>query len=438
MKVTAVWGWTKEKVLRILPRERFARSVAVLAGGTALGQAIVVVASPVLTRLYSPDDFGVLAVYSSILGIISVIASLRYELAIPLPEKDEDAANLLALCLGIVGFMGLFMGIGTLLLGDKIAAWTNAPGLRPYLWLLPIGVVLVGAYNVFTYWAVRKQVFAQIARTKIHQGLSTGFTQIGLGLLRFGPLGLIVGHILGQSAGVITLSALLWRKNWHVIGKIHIPQIKVVANRYQRFPKLSAFPAFINALGLQLPIIALSILYGTQVTGWFSLVNKVLGAPLSLVMLATAQVTVGQAAERKRSLESMEDLFWRVIKQQSVLGLPLLLVAPLCPFVFPIIFGSEWKEAGIYSAVWLPSLIANFIASPTGGFLDVMERQEVFFLRETLRIVFLGAAVSWCYLLKMNKLHTISVLSVTMILFAFVYAALSLWVIRQKRKEVEL
>ena len=193
-------AWIRRTVRVTLPRGRLARSVAVLAGGTALGQAITVLASPILTRLYAPEDFGVLAVYSSILGILSVIASWRYELAIPLPEQDEDAVNLVALSLGIVVLMSMVVGLGAWLLGEHVVQWLNAPGLQPYLWLLPVGTLLVGSYQIFNYWAVRKQAFGAIARTKLYQGLGAALTQVASGFLKSGPLGLIVGQIVGQSA----------------------------------------------------------------------------------------------------------------------------------------------------------------------------------------------------------------------------------------------
>ncbi|MGB9859042.1 MAG: lipopolysaccharide biosynthesis protein, partial [Moorellaceae bacterium] len=122
---------TRLKVL--LPKSSFTRNVAVLTGGTAAGQAMVVLASPILTRLYTPEDFGVLAVYSSVLSIVSVVASLRYELAIPLAEDDETAANLLLLSLTIGVGVSLLTGILTWLLGDQIVTWTNTLALKPYL-----------------------------------------------------------------------------------------------------------------------------------------------------------------------------------------------------------------------------------------------------------------------------------------------------------------
>jgi O-antigen/teichoic acid export membrane protein len=406
----------------------FARHVAVLTGGTALGQAITVLASPILTRLYTPEDFGVLAVYSSLLGILSVVASLRYELAIPLPENDDDAVTLVALCLGIVLLMSICAGTAFWLLRHDLFTCLKAPALQPYLWLLPLGMFLVGAYQVLHCWALRKQAFAAIARTKLTQGISAVLTQIATGFMHTGPLGLLIGQTLGQGAGFLTLLSR-YRQDQKVIATSP-SGLSVVARRFQRFPLLSMWPAMINSLALQLPILAFSGLFGAQVTGWFALTNKVFGVPLSVLSTSTASVLLAEAAREHRSGNRLDELFWKVIRQQCFVGAPVLLLIPACPIVFPFIFGPDWKHAGSYASVWIPAMVAHFIASPTGGFLDVLERQDLFFLRELCRLLLLASAVALSLTLSLPALSMLRILSAAMVFFALLYAGLSLYAIK--------
>jgi len=416
-------------VTPLLPRGQFARRVAVLAGGTALGQAVSVLASPVLTRLYAPADFGVLAVYASILGIVSVVASLRYETAIPLPEAEADAANTLALSLGVVLAMSLLVTAGVWLLGDQIVRWVNAPALRPYVWLLPPGVAMGGVYQVLSQWAVRRQAFQHLARTKLSQGAGAGVTQIGLGVLHSGPLGLLCGQIVGQTAGTTTLLGLVYSRDKETLRAVTSKQMRVMAARYQRFPKLASLAALINATGLQAPLLALSALHGSQVAGWFALTAKVLGAPLGLIGNATAQVMYGQAAESARSGNTVRSLFWGVLRRQACVGLPVLVVAPVAPFLFPFLFGKEWGEAGLYAAVLVPALVAQFIAMPTGVLLDAMERQDLFLYREAMRLLLVGAVALVAVVLKLPPIGMIALFSLAMVVFAFLYAGCSLYAI---------
>jgi len=373
--VTGVWAWVRKAATGLLPRGRFARSVMVLAGGTALGQAITALASPVLTRLYGPDDFGVMAVYVSLLGIFSVIASLRYQLAIPLPEKDGEAANLLALSLGIVLLMSALVGLGVWLFTDQIIGWVNAPALRPYLWLLPVGTGMVGTYQIFNYWAVRKRAFRRIARTKINQGLGSIVTQIGLGLLKVGPIGLLSGQIVGQAAGTTTLAALAWKQDGKALKAIRPSGLFRMAIRYKRFPLFSSWSGVLNTLSVQVPTLMLSFFFGSAITGLYALSHRVMGLPLHLVGQAIAQVFFPTAVEahQKNSIATITDA---IFKRLVLIGVPVfLLIGLAAPELFAIIFGREWREAGIYAQWLTPWIFLVFVSSPLSMLPSVMEKQ---------------------------------------------------------------
>lgn len=361
-----------------LGRGSFARNVAVLAGGTALGQAISVLASPILTRLYTPDDFGVLAVYSSLLTVLSVVASWRYELAIPLPERDEEAVNLVALSLGIVVLMSCGVGIGTWLLGNQIVQWVNAPTLRFYLWLIPIGVLLVGSYQVFNYWAVRRQAFEAIAKTRFNQGAAATLTQIAGGFVRDGPMGLIVGQIVGQCAGLVALARLIrsvGKAGLETIGWINL---KRIANRYRKFPCLSSFSGLMNSAGLQIPTLLLASLYGAQVAGWFALAQRVVGTPMSFVGQAIAQVYMGTGSRLvHRDVRALRSLFLKTAARLVLIGgIPLGILAIVGPALFTRIFGSNWENTGYYVQILCMASLAQFVIVPLSQTVNILERQD--------------------------------------------------------------
>lgn len=190
---------TKSAIRGILPKNTFARGVTILVGGTASAQILLVLAAPVLTRLYTPEDFGLLAVYASLLALIGVVSSLRYELAIPLPEDEVEAANVAVLCLILVGLSTLLTGVLVWLLGSMVAEALGVPTLANYLWLLPVGVLLSGAYSVFNYWAVRTKRFTAIAGTKLRQALA--ILAIQLAAFKLGGIALLFGQVAGQGVG---------------------------------------------------------------------------------------------------------------------------------------------------------------------------------------------------------------------------------------------
>ena len=210
-KAERIRVWLGRAAARILPGHGFARSITVLAGGAALGQGVALLASPILTRLYSPEDYGVLGVYAAILGMITVVASLRYEYALPLPEDDATAANVLAVCLLLLCGTVALASILVLCWGREIVRWVDAPALERYLWLLPLGMLGAGAYQILNYWTVRKRNFSRLAGTRITRGAGRAVIQIGMGLTHVGPLGLVLGQIAGETAGTASLARAAWR-----------------------------------------------------------------------------------------------------------------------------------------------------------------------------------------------------------------------------------
>src|SRR3546814_5913955 len=141
----------------------FARAVGVLVGGAAVAQSLSILAAPVLTRLYEPADYGVLAVYFALLQLLLGVAALRFELAIPLPETDAQAADLVVLALVLVACTSLLVSGAVAAAGGWIASLVRAPELEPYLWLLPIGLFGAGIFEVLSYWAIRQSSFTILA-----------------------------------------------------------------------------------------------------------------------------------------------------------------------------------------------------------------------------------------------------------------------------------
>ncbi len=361
-----------------LRKHRFLSDVLLVAGGTAIGQGIVVLATPVLTRLYSPSDFGLLGIYTSILSILVVIASLRFELAIPLPEKDETAANLLLLAFLALLVVGFLAGVTVWQFGDVITGVINAPNLDKYLWLIPVGLVAAGAYQILNYWAVRKKAFSRIAQTKINQGMAMASAQIGLGVLKLGPLGLLTGHLFGQAGGTTTLALVAWREDAKIIKTATLQGICEAANRYRRFPLLSSGSGLFNSAGLHLPLLLIAGFYGPQVAGWFMLGQKVIGTPMSLIGRAVAQVYLGEGARLAREDPlAFRQLFLSVAGKLLAYGLvPIVLLAVGGPFFFGLVFGDSWLEAGRYVQLLALMFLVQFVVVPLSQTLNILEKQD--------------------------------------------------------------
>jgi O-antigen/teichoic acid export membrane protein len=388
MRVAAVWSLTKGKVTRIFLHGRFGRNVAVLASGAALGQAITVLVSPILTRLYSPEDFGFFGVYASMLGIVTVVASLRYEYAIPLPEDDATAANILALCFMLLFTMATLSWLAIQGLGSQIVTWANVPGLKPYLWLIPLGMLGAGTYQLLNYWAVRKRDFSRIARTRISRGVARAALQVGVGFAHPGPLGLLLGQFAGETAGSASLGLAAWTKDRASFKALSLEGIRKAGARYRRFPLFSSWADLFNALGLQVPQILFAAFYGAEVAGWFALGQRVIAAPLNLVGDSVAQVYFGEAARLLRDdPKSMRLLYLKLTGRLAVLGgLPVAAIGVLAPSFFTIVFGPGWEVAGRYVQIMGLMFAVRFAIVPLCHTLNILERQDLYLLWDGTRL----------------------------------------------------
>lgn len=352
----------------------FARSVVTLASGTAIAQLLLVLAVPVLTRLYTPADYGALAVYSSTLTVLVVVASLRYEAAIPLPEDDQVAGSLLALTFVLLTVMAALVSVLVWLAGDAFIAAVKVPALRPYLWLIPLGFIGAGAYQALSYWAIRRRAFGRVARTKVSQSVGQVVPQIGLGVLGAGVPGLLIGDLIGRAAGGGGLALLALRER--PPAQVTRASLVAVAGRYRRFPLLTTWSGLFNIGSLQLPSILFAAGFGAAAAGFYALSFKMLVLPTMLVGQAVGQVFLSRAAPFAREPEQLRQLTERTALALFACGLPVFgAVALAGPQLFATVMGKEWEQAGRYAQVLAPWFVVWLVSNPLSGLLSVREWQ---------------------------------------------------------------
>jgi lipopolysaccharide exporter len=357
-----------------LPGGVFGRSVVTLASGTAMAQLLLALAMPVLTRLYTPTDYGTLAVYSSTLTVLLVVASLRYEVAIPLPEDEPAAASLLVLTLALLAGMGTILSVAIWLGGDAFATAVRVPALRPYLWLVPVGFLGAGLYQTLSYWAIRRSAFGRIARTKLSQGVGQVGSQVALGLAHAGAPGLLIGDVIGRVAGGGGLALLAWRD--HPGALVTRASLVAAARRYRRFPLLTTWSGLFNIGSLQLPSILFSASFGAAAAGLYALSYKMLVLPTMLVGQAVGQVFLSRAATVAREPERLRQLTERIALVLFACGLPVFAAIGLSgPRLFAIVMGRQWEQAGRYAQVLAPWFVVWLVSNPLSGLLSVREWQ---------------------------------------------------------------
>lgn len=361
--------------IRELRENGFFRSTSVLVGGTAGAQALTVLAVPVLTRLYSPEEFGLLAVYVAILTILQVLACLRLEVAIPLPEDDEEAANLLALALLSALVCASLVAMLILGAGEFFFVILGYPDLQLFGWLLPFGIWLAGSYAALQFWSTRKARFAIIARTRVVQAGSGLSSQLGLAWA--GPVGLLLGHTLMAGAGVVSLAYQVWRKDRLALGAITWRGMSRAFVTNRRFPIYSTWDALATNASTQVPVLVIAMFAIGPEAGFLMLAMRVVAAPLQMIGNAVSQVYLSSGAEERRKGTLYRKTRTIARNMFIFVSLPVLLVTALAAPFFGLLFGSEWSGAGVV-ALWLsPMLAVRAVTSPISMVMNVIGKQRL-------------------------------------------------------------
>lgn len=371
-----------------LKDEGFVRSVTILVGGTAFAQALTLLALPFITRLYSPADFSVLAVYSSISVMVSVIACLRLEIAIPMPEDDGDAANLLAIALCSCTVVAVLTGVVVWIFPEQIIKLTGQPGLRPFLWSLPPAIWLASGYVALTFWTTRKKRFSAVAKTRVSQALGSVGAQFGFGLLPgFGPFGLLIGQIISSGAGVFGLGRAALNQDRVAISRVNKKEMRQVFRDYDRFPKYSTFDAFASSAGIQLPVIIIAAMAVGPDAGYLLLATRAMAAPLGLIGGAVSQVYLSRAPAEARA-GRLGTFTAEVIGGLTKSGVgPLLFVGLVASELFPFVFGQTWSRAGELVSWMTPWFVMQFLANPVSMAMHVTGAQRVALLLQVFGLL---------------------------------------------------
>lgn len=357
--------------------------------GIAAGQVLALLAAPLLSRIYSPSDFGVFATCSAIIVTIGTVASVRFELAIPLPAHDREAYGLVVLGLLSATLLGFLCTVAVALGGGQVASALGQPQLMPWLWVVPPGATAMGYYLVLNQLAIRQRRFIAIGRRSFLQSATIVVSQIIAGLAGLRPGGLVAGFGIGQAMSAVSLLAGSGIRSKEGKAGRDRALLRSLVVRYRRFPLVLGPSGLLNVLGLQLPIILMAAWYGGEVAGWMGLTQRILALPVTLIGTTVAQVYLSELARQAREgLSSAAVLFRRVSLSLLFAGTLLLLALLfLGPTLFKLIFGLEWTDSGQYAQALAFGLAAQLVASPVSQTLIVLERPILQFVSDATRVI---------------------------------------------------
>lgn len=403
-----------------LQRNDFLRHVVALMSGTALAQVVVMALTPVLSRLYTPEQFGILASFASVVAIVAAVATLKYDMAIMLPKQDDSAIILKRTVTWVSFFICLIVTVILIFIAPAVAELINAPDAVAWLVLAGISAFTLTEIAILGYWLNRKSRYREIASNRVLQSGTTALSQVALGFIKpLGAGGLIIGTIVGQ---LISIFALMRKTPELRSGPTPTMRQRTrLLRRYRKMPLLNTPTALIDAVrmnGINLLIAAVSV----SALGQFSMAWRMVEVPAALIGGALSQVffqrlSVVEPGHMVRAVRSS------VVKSAAFGIVPFLLVFLLSPWLFPLVFGAEWADSGRYAQALVPWLFMNLITSPISTVFIVMEKQHI-----SLIFSIVYTAVPFAIILLMGDTIMVSVFimgaAMALMLVAYIVIAL--------------
>jgi O-antigen/teichoic acid export membrane protein len=342
--------------------------------GTAIAQFLSMLASPILTRIYSPQDYGVYSLFLSMTSLVSIVATGRYEMAIMLPKSSSDVNSLLNLIFRIMAVVLVLIIIVLFFFQDQIA---NIFGneLSKYFSIFPTFVFLTGVTQIINYLLIREKKFKELASNKILGAVGSIGGHLIFGVFFSSPLGLILGGITGN-----LLACLFILKEGCLVQyyKFYKAPIKAIAKEYKDFPIYDMPSAGLNMVSLQLPIMALGKYFDMTVTGHYAFMDKILSMPTNLISRSISDVFKQKASEDYNNYGNCSVIFLKTLRFLVFAGfIPLLVLLIGAPFLFGFIFGDEWKTAGKYAQILVFLVYLRFVVSPLSYVLYIVKKQKI-------------------------------------------------------------
>lgn len=356
---------------RFLPKSEFGRNVLTLMTGTVIAQAIPVVLAPFLTRIYTPEDFGVLAVYLAIIGIISIVITARYELAIVLPRSNKAAIGIFSASIYIALITCIILTILLYFFWEALASLLNKPDLSYWLYLLPAIGLITGLQQILIYWRIRQKKFKLISVSKVIHSITTSLSQILIGLASIGFKGLIIGYILGLT--ISTLS-LLNKNNIHL--SFNKARTFLLLKKYIKFPTFNLANALFDAFRNSLITFIISSYFGLYQLGLYMLAWRMLALPVSLISASISEPYYQKIATL--SAKETHDLTWEIIRKLTSTSIFIyLFIFLFAPNIFELFFGKEWEASGEIASIMTPWIFMSFISSPLAHVYSRYNKQNL-------------------------------------------------------------
>lgn len=401
--------------LKNIVSSRFIRNVIIVASGTAGAQIIAMLFSPIITRLYGPEAFGILGTFTAVLTVLTPIAALTYPIAIVLPKSDDNAKGIAALSIRLAALIAILIALVLLIAGDKIAHLLGLEVIQEFFFFIPIIIFFSAYQEILTQWCIRKKQFKLTARVTILQSIITNGAKAGLGLIYPISKSLIIITALGFLLNGALLKLGLKKQKFNFFNKKNNTEIlRQLAQQHSDFPLYRAPQVVLNALSQSLPVLMLASFFGPATAGFYSIGRTVLGIPSTLIGKSVGDVFYPRISEAVNNKEDPSHLISKATLLMSVVGIiPFGIVIIFGPWLFSLVFGNDWTIAGEYArwlALWS---YFGFLNRPSVAAIATLKLQKFFLIYEIISVALRAISLYVGFSIYNNDIMAIILFSIS-------------------------
>ena len=409
-----------KKLIQKFLKIEFVRNFLTLFTGSTIAQVILFAITPILTRLYSEELFGLYFVFTSIVMILKIISTLRFELAIVLPKEDKDAVNLIFLTQIINLFISLLFAFIIFIFYDFFNSLLGEKNLGIYLYLIPLSTFFTGFYQTFNYWNNRIKKYKNISYSNIVKASSISGWNLGWGFSILKNFGLIPGQIFGIFISGIFLFILSFKKISKLVKYVSFKRIIFLIKKYKDIPRFNTLINFVVNISNEAPILLLTNYFGASTVGLYGMANRLIGSPTDLISRSVGQVFFQNISDKYNNEENiyvfLKKTYLNLLKIALLIFLPALIISPLLQYIL----GPDWLHTGYYAMLIIPLIFMKFLNNPVSSIFTVLNQQKKLFIYYICILIFRVLSIYIGYKIFDNPFIAIGLYVISGIIFNIV------------------
>lgn len=380
---------------------------------SGIAQVILIITTPIITRLYSPTEFGEFTIFSNIAMILIPIINARCDLLI-VNTKNDRSANILSQISFLISLLILLILIPIF----AISAWLYPNFILDFIFII-IMLFLVSLTNIFTNYLNKERKYKVLSLINVFRAGSMALLQIIFGLLALGSLGLIIGFSLSYIAG-ITLGYKTFKKHFNIVRDKEETKALFLENKNQLV--YSTPSILLNSLSFSVVVFFIGILYTNTEVGIYGMAIRVLGIPVTIISLGLSKIFMQQANDYYIEHGNFRNL---LLKFSSILVIvSIILYVPLYLFseeLVNILLGHSWVDAITVIKIVIPLFVIRLIVSTVSLSVIVLQKQQLELILQALFLI--GTTVTFVIskMLNLTFLNFVSINTVVLIVSYMIF-----------------